>query len=85
MKKTLISLLVASSVALGAGQGENVNKKVLIALTNVSQYGADKRATGVWLEEAATPYAVLKAAGFEVDFASSKGGAVPVDPHSPPA
>lgn len=35
--------------------------------------------TGVWLEEIATPYYAFLAAGFEVDMASPKGGASPID------
>jgi putative intracellular protease/amidase len=58
-------------------------KKVLMALTNVDHYeGHDERKTGVWLEEAATFYDVLNRAGYEVVFASTAGGAVPIDPAS---
>ena len=58
-------------------------KKILIAETNVNQYGNDaSRKTGVWLEEITSFYDVVTKAGYEVDFASPKGGKVPVDPHS---
>ncbi len=58
-------------------------KKILIAETNMGQYGCDaSRKTGVWLEEITSFYDVVTQAGFEVDFASPKGGAVPIDPHS---
>lgn len=57
-------------------------KKILIAETNVSQYGENPRKTGVWLEEITSFYNVVKKAGYEVDFASAEGGAVPVDPAS---
>ena len=54
-----------------------------MALTNVDHYlGHDERKTGVWLEEAATFYDVLTKAGFPVTFASTDGGAVPIDPAS---
>jgi putative intracellular protease/amidase len=58
-------------------------KKVLMALTNVDHYlEHPERKTGVWLEEAAVFYDVLTRAGFEVVFASTDGGRVPVDPAS---
>lgn len=58
-------------------------KKILIAETNIDQYGNDaSRKTGVWLEEITSFYDVVTKAGYEVDFASPKGGMVPVDPHS---
>ena len=57
-------------------------KKVLIAETNYNTYGENPRQTGVWLEEITSFYDVLTKAGYEVDFASVKGGEVPVDPHS---
>ena len=54
-----------------------------MALTNVDHYlGHDERKTGVWLEEAATFYDVLTNAGFEVTFASTNGGKIPIDPAS---
>jgi putative intracellular protease/amidase len=58
-------------------------KKVLMALTNVDHYlEHPEKKTGVWLEEAATFYDVLTKAGFDVVFASTKGGSIPVDPAS---
>lgn len=58
-------------------------KKILIAETNMNQYGdnADRK-TGVWLEEITSFYNVVTKAGYPVDFGSPKGGAVPVDPAS---
>ena len=58
-------------------------KKVLMALTNVDHYlEYPERKTGVWLEEAAAFYDILTKAGYEVVFASTNGGRVPVDPAS---
>ena len=58
-------------------------KKVLMALTNVDHYlEHPERKTGVWLEEAAEFYRVMTANGFEVVFASTNGGRIPVDPGS---
>lgn len=58
-------------------------KKVLMALTNVDHYLEHPEIkTGVWLEEAAEFYRVMTGRGFEVVFASSRGGKIPVDPGS---
>lgn len=58
-------------------------KKILIAETNMNQYGDNaSRKTGVWLEEITSFYEVVTKAGFDVDFGSPMGGAVPIDPAS---
>ena len=57
-------------------------KKILIAETNVDHYENSDRETGVWLEEITSFYDVVSNAGYEVDFASAKGGVIPIDPHS---
>ena len=57
-------------------------KKILIAETSVNRYESADRKTGVWLEEITSFYDVMKKAGYEVDFASARGGAVAVDPAS---
>jgi putative intracellular protease/amidase len=51
--------------------------KVVIVCTSASQMG--EIPTGVWIEEAAAPYYLMQAAGFEVSFASPAGGAIPID------
>lgn len=56
--------------------------KVLVILTNVAQYGTSAEQTGLWLAEATDFVAKVQAAGFQVDYASAKGGAVPLDPRS---
>ena len=35
--------------------------------------------TGLWLEELAAPYYIFKSAGYEITFASPKGGPIPID------
>lgn len=52
--------------------------KVLIVNTSASTF-AGGLPTGVWLEEAATPYFVFKEAGFEVEMANPAGGPSPID------
>lgn len=56
--------------------------KILMVLTSAAKLGAEKKPTGFWFEEMATPYYILKEAGFEVDLASIKGGIPPIDPRS---
>jgi putative intracellular protease/amidase len=53
--------------------------RVLIALTSHSQLGDTGRATGFYVSEAAEPWAVFTAAGFDVDLVSVAGGRPPVD------
>jgi len=57
-------------------------KKVLFILTSHSELGTTGQKTGWYLPEAAHPYYVLTAKGFEVDFGSPKGGLAPVSPNS---
>ncbi|MFB9860103.1 type 1 glutamine amidotransferase domain-containing protein [Salinicoccus siamensis] len=60
-----------------------MSKSVLIIVTNHGTINNDdSRPTGLWLSEAAEPYHVFQGAGYRVDFASPKGGAVPLDPNS---
>lgn len=54
-------------------------KKILFALTSHDRKGNTGQPTGFYLPEAAHPWAVLAAAGFEIDFVSPKGGNPPMD------
>lgn len=54
-------------------------KKILFALTSHDRKGSTGQPTGFYLPEAAHPWAVLAAAGFEIDFVSPKGGNPPMD------
>lgn len=56
--------------------------KILMVLTSHGQLGKTGKATGLWLEELATPYYVFKDAKAVVTLASPKGGQSPVDPNS---
>ena len=53
--------------------------KVLIALTSHEELGNTGRKTGFYVPEAAHPYRVFKAAGYDVDFVSVEGGEPPRD------
>lgn len=52
---------------------------VLFVLTSHNQKGNTGQATGFYLPEAAHPWAVLTAAGFNVTFTSPQGGKPPID------
>lgn len=54
--------------------------KVLVILTNVAHYGTSSEQTGLWLAEATDFVAKVQTAGFQVDYASAKCGAVPSIP-----
>ncbi|WP_426749669.1 type 1 glutamine amidotransferase domain-containing protein [Myxococcus sp. Y35] len=56
--------------------------KILLIVTSHSQFGDTGERTGFWLEELAAPYEQFVQAGAQVDIASPKGGAAPVDPRS---
>lgn len=53
--------------------------KVLIVVTSHHQLGATGKPTGWYLPEVTHAYYPLIAAGYQVDFASPKGGAAPLD------
>ncbi len=57
-------------------------KKALIVLTSHATLGNTGKPTGWYLPEVSHIYFPLLEAGFEVDFASPKGGAAPMDPPS---
>ncbi|GAA5856243.1 hypothetical protein JCM8547_000836 [Rhodosporidiobolus lusitaniae] len=58
-----------------------MTQKILFVLSSHDKMVSGKP-TGWYLPEAAHPYYVLKNAGYEVDFASPKGGKAPLDPAS---
>ena len=53
-------------------------KKILFALTSHADLGG-LRKTGFYVSEAAHPYAVFKARGYDVEFVSPLGGQPPMD------
>ncbi|OHV41690.1 MULTISPECIES: type 1 glutamine amidotransferase domain-containing protein [Pseudofrankia] len=55
------------------------NKRILIALTSHSDLGATGRGTGFYVSEAADPWQVFRAHGYEVDLVSTAGGEPPRD------
>lgn len=57
-------------------------KHVLIVCTSHDKLGNTEKPTGLWAEEVAAPYFILKEAGVDVDITSIKGGKIPLDPTS---
>jgi putative intracellular protease/amidase len=58
------------------------SKKALIVVTSHDRLGDTGKQTGYYLPEVTHPYYALIDAGFEVDLASPRGGAAPMDPSS---
>ncbi len=54
-------------------------KKILFALTSHNRKGDTGQPTGFYVPEAAHPWAILRDAGYEIDFVSPKGGKPPMD------
>jgi putative intracellular protease/amidase len=57
-------------------------KRILIPMSSHDDMGVSGIKTGSWFEEVATPYYEFQSAGFQVVFASPKGGRAPIDPLS---
>lgn len=55
---------------------------ILFIVTSHAMMGNTGEKTGLWLEELTTPYYALQEAGYSVEFATVKGGIVPIDPRS---
>jgi len=70
---------------LEKGHRTVAKRKVLFVTTSHADMGSTGHKTGVWLEELAVPYYVLRDGGADVTLASVKGGAIPFDPRSVPA
>lgn len=56
-----------------------MKKKVLFIVSSAGHIGPHKRHTGNFLTETAHPFQTLLEAGYEIDIASIKGGAAPLD------
>jgi putative intracellular protease/amidase len=62
-----------------ANKEPSMKKRILIATTSHNQKGNTGKPTGAYLPEIAHPYEVFAEAGYAVEFASVKGGAIPLD------
>jgi putative intracellular protease/amidase len=54
-------------------------KKILFVVTSHDKKGSTGQPTGYYLSEVSHAWEVLKNAGYEIDFVSTKGGKAPVD------
>lgn len=78
MNFTKILILLFSFISVTYAQ----SSKVLLVVTNHGELGDTGVKTGYYLPEVTHPYYELVNAGYEVDFASPKGGVAPMDPKS---
>jgi len=64
--------------------GEPTPKRILMVVTNTAEFkkGDETVQTGFYIPEIAHPYAVFKAAGYEMTYVSPLGGDAPCDPSS---
>lgn len=76
MKLFTVLVLAATSAFASA------ETRALIVVTSHDQMGDTDERTGLWLAEMTHPYHELTEAGIEVELASIKGGAAPIDPRS---
>lgn len=80
LRSALLALAPFLALA-GATDAQTSHPRVLILVTSADHF-TDGRPTGAWLEEFATPYNELRAAGVTLTIASPHGGQAPVDPRS---
>lgn len=57
----------------------NNNPRILLVLTSHDRLGDTGKPTGAYLSEVAHPYAVFAREGYDVEFASPRGGRPPLD------
>lgn len=77
------SLLAAcSSVPPSPQPVDTEDRRILVIMTNHSEYPTRSDSTGLWLTELTHFTDVVEEAGYETVFASPKGGKVPLDERS---
>jgi putative intracellular protease/amidase len=74
-----VAILCAGVVSLSAAE----SKPVLMLVTG-ADIMTNGKPTGLWLEEFAVPYLALQKAGYQIEVATPKGGAAPIDERSKP-
>jgi putative intracellular protease/amidase len=68
-----------ASQPIEQSQEKPMKKRILMAVTSHDKKGSTGQATGAYVPEMAHPLAVFKAAGYQVDLVSTRGGQVPLD------
>ena len=78
---TLAAVLGCQSTPESKSVGADASEpnRVAIVLTNHGQLGDTGKPTGFYLSEATHPHEVFRAAGYEIEFLSPKGGLAPMD------
>jgi putative intracellular protease/amidase len=83
LRKSLAVLLFLFETTCASERSQpremTMSKKVLIVMTSHAIKGSTGEPTGAYLAEITHPYEVFHQAGFAIDFASVKGGQVPLD------
>ena len=79
--KTVLIVVLAITGFIGQAQKQQ-KTKILFVLTSHDKLGDTGKATGLWIEEFATPYYYFLDKGIEIVLASPKGGQSPIDPKS---
>jgi putative intracellular protease/amidase len=80
--KKLTSLILLFAFFVIPNIAFSENKNILIVVTNHDQLGTTGEKTGYYLAEVTHPYFKFIQAGYNVVFASPKGGYAPMDPKS---
>lgn len=75
--KLFAGLLLAATSVIATAE-----TRALIVVTSHDKMGDTEERTGLWLAEMTHPYHELTQAGIQVELASIKGGAAPIDPRS---
>ena len=83
MKKILNLLIISALTPLAAlAQKAETPRQALIVVSSHSKLGDTGKPTGWYLSEVTHVYYPLIKAGYKIDFASTEGGAAPLDPSS---
>lgn len=72
----------SSSKSISNPSSSGSKGKILVVMTNHDKYPSRKDTTGLWVTELTHFYDVAHKAGYQMDFISPKGGAVPLDERS---
>ncbi|MCW1925879.1 antibiotic biosynthesis monooxygenase [Luteolibacter arcticus] len=75
----VMALLLSGGLPVRAQDADTVKRKVLFVVTSHDQKGNTGERTGFYLSEVSHPWAILKDAGYDIDFVSPKGGKAPVE------
>ncbi|WP_133946347.1 hypothetical protein [Epilithonimonas xixisoli] len=78
MNQKLSILFVLILSVIGFNTTIRAQNKILFVTSNQDFYGNTKISTANHFEEIVVPYDVFVKAGYQVDFISPKGGAIPI-------